>query len=229
MHLGVLACDYDNTLATRGVASAATVSALRSVAASGRRLVLVTGRVLAELSEVFPDLDLFDRVVAENGGLVWQPATGRERLLGPEVPDVLVAELRAADVQPLGVGRVICATVVENEARALAAVSRSGVDRRAIRNKDSLMLLPFGVDKAAGLDAALDELHQTFDATVAVGDAENDVALLRAARVGVAVENALDVVKEHADLVLDRPDGEGVAALCRALLDGDLATAARRR
>lgn len=43
---------------------------------AGRKLVLVTGREMA-------DLTLFDRIVAENGGVLFDRATGREKLLGP--------------------------------------------------------------------------------------------------------------------------------------------------
>jgi HAD superfamily hydrolase (TIGR01484 family) len=59
-----LACDYDGTLAHDGRVSAATIAALERVRASGRKLLLVTGRQLDDLGTVFDRLDLFDRVVA---------------------------------------------------------------------------------------------------------------------------------------------------------------------
>jgi len=45
---------------------------------SGRKLILVTGRELDDLIKVFPRIDLFDRVVAENGALLYRPATREE-------------------------------------------------------------------------------------------------------------------------------------------------------
>jgi len=223
MRFRVLACDYDRTLATHGVASGAAVSGLRDVAASGRRLVLVTGRVLDEIRDVFTELDTFDRVVVENGGVLYDPATGGQRLLGPPVSADLVADLRDAGVEPLVVGRVLCATLIESESLVRDAVRRLDPDREVIYNKNSVMVLPRGVDKATGLRAALDDMGENLEQTVAVGDAENDVVLISAAGVGAAVANALDVVKEHADVVLDRPNGEGVRTLCTALVDDDLA------
>jgi hydroxymethylpyrimidine pyrophosphatase-like HAD family hydrolase len=223
MRFRVLACDYDNTLATHGVTTDAAVAALRNVAASGRRLVLVTGRILEELGDVFGDLDVFDRVVAENGGVLHDPATGGHRLLGPALPAEVVDDLRDAGIQPLSAGRVMCSTPEHLEPLVADAVRRLGLRRTLIRNKDSLMVLPEGVDKVSGLRAALDDLQESLAATVAVGDAENDVALLEAAAVGVAVANALEVTKRAADVVLDRADGDGVRRLCQALVDDDLA------
>ncbi|HKR98254.1 MAG TPA: HAD family hydrolase [Candidatus Dormibacteraeota bacterium] len=228
MHFRVLACDYDNTLASHGVAPHAAVAALRSVAASGRRLVLVTGRVMDELLDVFNEIDVFDRVVAENGGTLYDPATGGHRLLGPPAPADLVAELRAAGVAPLVVGRVICATTEAAAPHVHDALHRLGVARELILNKGSLMVLPAGIDKASGLRAAVQDLGETLEATVAVGDAENDVVLLEVSGAGVAVANALDEVKERADLVLERSNGEGVRLLCQSLLEDDLAALLER-
>ena len=70
MRYHVLGTDYDGTLATHGVVDDPTIAALERLLASGRRLVMVTGRELPELMEIFPRLDLFELVVAENGALL---------------------------------------------------------------------------------------------------------------------------------------------------------------
>ena len=84
-----LACDYDGTLAAHGVMDDATVDALRRVRASGRALVLVTGRRLAELVDFVPHLDVFDRVVAENGGVLYRPANGEQVALAEPPPQAI--------------------------------------------------------------------------------------------------------------------------------------------
>jgi len=222
MRFRVLACDFDNTLAIHGIAPDAAVSALREVAGSGRRLLLVTGRLLEELLDVFSDVDIFDRVVAENGGLLYDPATGGHRLLAPPLPSDLIQELRDCGVQPLIAGRVLCATLDSSEHLVRDALHRLGMRRSLIYNKSSLMILPEGVDKASGLREAVAELGATVEQTIAVGDAENDLALLEEAGLGVAVGNALDAVKRSADVVLERSNGEGVRLLCEALVEDDL-------
>ena len=60
-----LACDYDGTLAHDGKVSKSTVEALKRYRASGRRLIMVTGRELEDLMLVFPELNMFERIVAE--------------------------------------------------------------------------------------------------------------------------------------------------------------------
>lgn len=64
-----LVCDYDGTLATEGEVDRPTLAALEEVLASGRKLVLITGRQPNDLLKIFPRADLFDRIVAENGAV----------------------------------------------------------------------------------------------------------------------------------------------------------------
>jgi hypothetical protein len=47
--LAVLALDYDNTIATDGSVADSTARALRRIRESGRKLVLVTGRIISDL------------------------------------------------------------------------------------------------------------------------------------------------------------------------------------
>ena len=76
-----LCCDYDGTIARDGRVAASTIEALKRVRASGRKLVLATGRELNDLLRVFPEVSIFDRVVAENGALVQRPATRDTKVL----------------------------------------------------------------------------------------------------------------------------------------------------
>ena len=79
--IAALATDYDGTLARNNRVDDATVTALERFRASGRALILVTGRVLPELLAVFPRVDLFHLVVAENGALLYRPETHEEIFL----------------------------------------------------------------------------------------------------------------------------------------------------
>src|SRR5687767_255201 len=77
-----IACDYDGTIAHHGRVADETLAALERVRASGRKLVLVTGRHLEDLQTVFDRLDVFDRAVVENGAVIYDPAAGGVRTLG---------------------------------------------------------------------------------------------------------------------------------------------------
>ena len=110
MRYQLLATDYDGTLATDSKVTAETVAALKDLLATGRRLVLVTGRELDDLMTVYPDLTIFERVVAENGALLYRPATKERRRLAEPPPAALLAALRRRGVAPLSSGEVIVAT-----------------------------------------------------------------------------------------------------------------------
>jgi len=216
-----LATDYDGTLASHGVVDAPTLAALERLKASGRKLLLVTGRELSDLRSVFPAIDLFDAIVAENGALLYLPARGEQVLAAP-APAALVDELRRRGVEPLAVGRSIVATLSSNAAVVATALEALALPWRMIFNKDSVMVLPEGVDKASGLLAALSALGLAATEVVGVGDAENDQPFLAACGLSAAVANALPSLKARVDLTAEGDEGAGVAWLIARLLDGDL-------
>ena len=218
-----LACDYDGTLATHGQVDDATLAALERVRASRRKLILVTGRQLPDLMRVLPRLDLFDRVVAENGAVLCRPADRSERTIAEPPPEAFIAALRRRNVSPLSVGRVIVATWEPQEAAVLDVIRELGLELHVIFNKGAVMVLPSGVNKATGLDAALAELGLSRHNVAGVGDAENDHAFLARCECAVAVANALPALKERADLVTIGERGAGVVELVDRLLESDLA------
>ncbi len=131
MHYVALATDYDGTIAHHGEVDEATLAALERLRGASRRLVLVTGRELDDLLRVLPRADLFDIIVAENGAVLYRPATKEERTLAPPPPPEFVQRLREAGVSPLSVGRVIVASWEPNEAQVLATIARWGLSCRS--------------------------------------------------------------------------------------------------
>jgi HAD superfamily hydrolase (TIGR01484 family) len=198
------------------------VAALERVRASGRKIVLVTGRRLPHLVRLFPRVDLFDRIVAENGALLSNPLSGSERTLADPPTRDFVAALEGRGVSPLSVGRVIVATSTAYEASVRNVIEGLGVELEIILNKGSIMVLPSGVDKASGMDAALIELGISPLNVVGVGDAENDLAFLARCGCAVAVANALESVKARSDLITAGERGAGVVELTEKLLRTDL-------
>ena len=222
MRFHVLATDYDGTIAHHGLVDAATREALERVRASGRKLILVTGRELADLQRVFPQLELFDAIVAENGAVIFQPAKRSMRLVAEKPPEAFAARLRELGVAPLSVGEVIVATWQPHEAVVLETIRELGLELQVIFNKGAVMVLPSGVNKAVGLRGALEELGLSPHNAVGVGDAENDHAFLGVCECAVAVANALDSLKERADLVTSADHGAGVSEMIDRLLASDL-------
>src|SRR6185312_2723276 len=219
-----LCTDYDGTLATDGRVLPETLSALERLLASGRRLVLVTGRELDQLQEVCPRLDLFEYVVAENGALLYQPSTGKETPLATPPPASFVSTLKQRGVGPISLGRVIVATWEPHETTVLSTIRDLGLELQVIFNKGAVMILPAGVNKATGLAHALEKMELSPHNAVAIGDAENDHALLASCECSAAVSNALPTLKKAADIVTTADHGAGVVELIEELLRDDLAS-----
>ena len=212
-----LASDYDGTLAHHGTVSAATVDALKRLRAARKSFMLVTGRELEELKQVFAEIDLCDLVVAENGALLYWPKTGKTKLLADPIKPEFAQRLRKQGV-PVAVGRVIVATVEPHENAVLQMIKSMGLELEVIFNKGSVMVLPSGVNKATGLRAGVAQLGMSTRNVIGVGDAENDHAFLAVCGCGIAVANALPALKEKADFITAKPHGLGVTELIDQLL-----------
>lgn len=226
MRVLALAADFDGTLADQDHVDADTIAALERLRTTGRRLFLVTGRTLADLQRIFSRVDLFDRVVAENGAVVLDPADGHVQALADPPNSALVSRLRSFGVAPIEIGDVIVATREPHQDDVLAAVQELGLEQHIIFNKGAVMVLPTGVNKASGLRSALHELDIAPQSIVGVGDAENDHAFLRLCGGAAAVAGAVCSLKQEVDFVLARDGGAGVIELIDDILsrDGELLT-----
>lgn len=223
-----LATDYDGTLAHHGRVSAATLESLKQLAATGRRLLLVTGRELNELLDLFAEVDLFDLVVAENGALLYRPSTRERIVLGEPPPPGFVKALEEKGV-PVQVGASIVATVTPHEVAVIETIREQGLELQVIFNKGAVMVLPPNVNKASGLAAALKEMELSPHNVVGIGDAENDHALLAYSEFSAAVANAVPMLKAQADLTTEGSRGEGVAELIAAMIKDDLREASHEQ
>jgi HAD superfamily hydrolase (TIGR01484 family) len=139
-----LATDYDGTLARDGVVDSETIAALERFKETGRRLILVTGRELPDLQECFARLDLFDGVVVENGALLYDPASGKQRAIAEPPPPAFVERLRSLGVAPISTGSAIVATWEPHGPTVLEAIRELGLELQIIFNKGAVMVLPSG-------------------------------------------------------------------------------------
>jgi len=170
-------------------------------------------------------LELFDSVVAENGGVLYSPVTKETQVIASPPPPEFAAELRNRDV-PVSEGQVIVATVEPHEITVLELIKDMARELQVIFNKGAVMVLPSGVNKASGLKVALDNYGIALSEVVAVGDAENDSVFLETCGLSVAVANALPVLKERVTLVTRSNAGAGVTELIDSLLRGELESTA---
>lgn len=72
--------------------------------------------------------------------------------------------------------------------------------------------------KASGIESILRHYGIRREECIAFGDGGNDVEMLEYCGIGVAMGNAADEVKRHADFVTTSVDDEGIEYACRTLL-----------
>lgn len=82
---------------------------------------------------------------------------------------------------------------------------------KSARWTDAFMdVIPADGGKDVGMDAVLRELGAARAESLAFGDGGNDISMLEAAGVGIAMGNASDAVRAHADYVTSGCEEEGV-------------------
>jgi len=71
-------------------------------------------------------------------------------------------------------------------------------------------IVPKGVSKKSGIDVILNMHGLKIEETMAIGDGENDIAMLRHCRIGIAMGNSEQEVKDAADYITDDIDQDGL-------------------
>lgn len=229
MYCRAIACDFDGTGATNGQPAPELYAALAAARAKGIATLLVTGRVLEEVTRACEELSPFEAVVAENGAVIHLCNLDRTIRIGDPPPEHFLGELRAQGI-PFHTGAVIVGTWEQHASKVLELIRRFGIDAQLIFNRAALMILPSGINKATGVRRALQELGRSERNLIAFGDAENDIPMLKEAECGVAARGSVPAILSLADDRVSQPGGAGVASYIRRVLEsrGVLPTPRRR-
>lgn len=213
MKFNVLALDYDGTIARDGRAHPDVLSAIRDAKGHGVVVILVTGRIIADLRHVLPEADLFDAIVAENGAVIVFP-NGRVRTLGQAPSEELLAELCARGIG-CSFGDCVVEAAATDAPQILEIIRKLRLPLVLAFNHGRVMILPQGLSKASGLRETLDTLRLSLHNCIGIGDGENDYAMLDACEIGVAVEWGRKELHKIADHVLPGRGPEALAAYIR--------------
>ncbi|HVO75373.1 MAG TPA: HAD-IIB family hydrolase [Ignavibacteriaceae bacterium] len=228
MNYLLLACDYDGTLAKDGIVSERTYNSLKLLHDSGIKLLLVTGREIEDLKKVFNHFEIFEKIIAENGALIFDPHSKEVKLIGQPPPEVFIEASKRKGITRFSVGEVIFATWKPFENIVFEIIKDLGLELQVIFNKDAVMVLPPGINKAAGLKEALKIIDYSRHNVIGIGDAENDYSFLEFCGISAAVQNALPILKESVDYVAESDHGDGVSELIELLLDKKFANFKKR-
>jgi hypothetical protein len=217
MRLQVLALDYDGTIAIDGILDPAVRAVLGEAREQGIAVLLVTGRILADLERLLDDLRIFDAIVAENGAMVHFPESRRSILLAPPPPPAFLDELRHREI-PFLAGESVVEIDAAHDAEVLAVVRDTQLPLVLLFNRGRMMVLPQATSKATGLREALRALRLSAHNAIGIGDAENDHQLLAFCELGAAVAWGSPALKASADEILPGDGPSAVADYIRHLL-----------
>ena len=210
MKFGVLALDYDGTIARDGALDPDVKAAIMEARARGIVVVLVTGRILSDLRQAAGDLEFVDAVVAENGAVLAFP-NGQTRLIGHLPPQVFLDELRRRGIE-FKTGQCIVEADAASAPQILAVIRELELPLVLLFNRSRLMILPQAISKGTGLREALNALRLSVHNAIAIGDAENDHDLLAACEIAVAVSWGSAALQKEADEILHGDGPRAVAA-----------------
>ncbi|MFY0529967.1 HAD hydrolase family protein [Archangium gephyra] len=219
-----LAMSLDGTLSNAGRIDAA----LEQLRRSGRRALLVTARRLGELPPLCPRLELFDCIIAENGAVLHWPARRESLSLRAPVPESFTMALRRRALSSVERGQVVVYTQALHACALVEAVRELGLELQVIFCGESALAVPPGVNKGAGLQAALLSLGLSPHEVVSIGSEANDHSLLDVSECAVAVADALPALKERAAFVTSGAAEAGVVELIEELVRDDLQAARAR-
>ena len=85
------------------------------------------------------------------------------------------------------------------------------LDTDNVNTRKWLSINPNDVDKLSTLKKICNDVKCTLDEVVFFGDGENDLSLIENVGVSVAMQNAIDIVKEKASFVTLSNDNDGIA------------------
>jgi len=205
-----LAVDIDGTLTNKKRAiNCRAVEALRKLKIP---VVLATGNVPCFARTAAKLIGVSDIVICENGGVVKFSYDGEDIVLGDKEKCMEAAKILAKhfDVEFLDLEYRKSEVCVRRnfpieEARRLLPEGVKIVDTGFAYH-----IMDADVSKGRALEFIAERLGIRPEDFVAIGDSENDVEMLQVAGFGVAVANADLKLKEVADLVTSKADGDGV-------------------
>lgn len=164
-------------------------------------------QVLREFPDVRPHLFADERVYVDHQDASSRAYLERDGIVAEEVGDLV----EFVDVLPEDPVKVL---VVGDPARLAALEDRLAEQapgiRRVFSERDFLELLPPGVSKGSALRTVCAALGVRPEEVVAVGDNPNDLEMLQAAGLGVAVAGAHPAVLAAADYVTQGGAGEAI-------------------
>ncbi len=205
-----IAIDIDGTLTNKKRAiNCNAVEALRKLKIP---VVLATGNISCFARTTAKLIGVSDIVICENGGVVRFSYDGDDIVLGDKQKCLKAAEILSKhfkieflDLEYRKSEVCVRRNFPIEEARKLLPE-----DVKIVDTGFAYHIMDGNVSKGKALEFIAERIGIDTKDFVAIGDSENDIEMLEVAGFGIAVANADLKLKEVADMVTSKPDGDGV-------------------
>lgn len=87
--------------------------------------------------------------------------------------------------------------------------------------ENNFEIMPAGTSKGTAVQRLAEILGIKQEEVICIGDSENDLSMIKYAGLGVAMGNAIDIVKENADYVTDTNSNAGVGKMIAKFIFGE--------
>jgi len=223
INVDTVAMDYDRTIADESKGFIIIDEVKQELMRfSHFKLVLATGRRFEDI----PDRDVlkvFDVIVSENGTIMNSYGGKRKEVLvnseGWTRTRAEITGIMNRSGMRVYTGEVVLAGYKDDAPELANKIRAAGLNEEVELefNKEGLLIMPKGWNKGRGVREVMRRLGCT--RLLGIGDDLNDLSLLRAAEIGVAVKNAVPELKMIADIICERENGYGVIEVLR-LIEG---------
>ena len=226
----VVVTDVDGTLTdNKHIISVKAIEAIRRLERKGIKVILVSGNALPILGTLARYLGTCGYVIAENGcviGKFFRPIyVVKSKFPQDKVTEIL--ENLGFIPAPTNPYRYVDLAFIRTGKSAKMTVNqiRRALEERGIHNVEitdsgfAIHIAPQGVNKAFGIQKLVEIMNIPLENVLAVGDGDNDAEMLEIAGVSACPANASKKIKEIADIVLSKENGDGFYELASFLLE----------
>jgi phosphoglycolate phosphatase (TIGR01487 family) len=225
--LKAVVCDVDGTITDRQRrVSLAAIACIRDLVERGVEVVLASGNTACFLDALARVVGTSGTIIAENGGVYRIGFTGPPHVEGDRSEAVAAYQVLEEYYRRKGIALEPYGEKYRFSDVAFARTVPSGEVREVMRDYGvkvldtgfAIHLQAKGISKGLALQKLAADMGISLEEFLAVGDSENDLEMIEAAGIGVAVANARDAVKAASDYVTEKGDGDGfVEAVMRYL------------
>ncbi len=194
----VLFTDYDRTITDKDLELCGKViDKIMKLRTTGNlKFIVASGRTLEFLQNKLSNF--VDGLVAENGAIIYY--NGKKQVFGKnESEQIKAALIKVKDL--VYFGEIIGYALRDTEPLIRDTLESQGINFSIEKNKNSIMIMPQFINKGFGISKIAEELNLGNVQKIAMGDDENDVSMLRAVDLPVALGNSDARLKVIAKLI----------------------------